>query len=66
VADYLQQEGTVHLYSRIQFVLKEDEMGGACSTHGRDEKCIQHFGTETWREDLCVDEVIMSEEILGK
>jgi hypothetical protein len=24
--------------------IKEDEMGGACSTHGRDEKCIQYFG----------------------
>jgi len=21
----------------------EDEVGGACSTYGRDEKCIQHF-----------------------
>jgi len=21
--------------------VKEDEMGGACSTHGRDEKCIK-------------------------
>jgi hypothetical protein len=21
--------------------IKEDEMGGACNTHGRDEKCIQ-------------------------
>jgi hypothetical protein len=20
--------------------IKEDEMGGACSTHGRDEKCV--------------------------
>jgi hypothetical protein len=22
-------------------------MGGACGTHGRDEKCIQNFGGET-------------------
>jgi hypothetical protein len=21
--------------------MKEDEMGGACNTHGRDEKCIK-------------------------
>jgi hypothetical protein len=25
----------------------EDEMGGACSTHGRDEICIQNFGRKT-------------------
>jgi hypothetical protein len=31
--------------------VKEDEMGGACSSHGRDEKCIQHFGRKTWREE---------------
>jgi len=24
--------------------IKEDEMGGACGTHGRDEKCVQYFG----------------------
>jgi len=28
-----------------------DEMGGACSTHGRDEKFIQNFGREIWREE---------------
>jgi hypothetical protein len=25
---------------------KEDEMGGACGTHGGGEGCIQHFGWE--------------------
>ena len=25
----------------------EDEMGGACGTHGRQERCIQGFGGET-------------------
>jgi len=24
-----------------------DEVGGACSMHGRDEKCVQNFGWET-------------------
>jgi hypothetical protein len=24
--------------------IKEDEMGEACSTVGKDEKCIQYFG----------------------
>jgi hypothetical protein len=24
-----------------------DEMGGACSTYGRDEKCIQYFSLKT-------------------
>jgi hypothetical protein len=27
--------------------IKEDEMGGACSTYGRDEKCLQCFGFKT-------------------
>jgi hypothetical protein len=39
---------------------KENTMGGACSTHGRDENCIQYFRWNTWRqknhsEDLGVD-----------
>jgi len=28
--------------------IKENEMGGTCSTYGGDEKCIQIFGGETW------------------
>jgi len=28
--------------------IKEDEMGGACSMHGRHEKFIQNFGWKTW------------------
>jgi hypothetical protein len=27
--------------------IKEDEIGGTCSTHGRDKKCAQYFG---WKE----------------
>jgi hypothetical protein len=26
-----------------------DEIGGACSTHGRDEKCIQNISRKTWK-----------------
>jgi len=32
------------------FRFKDNEMGGACSTHERDEKCIENFGRETWSE----------------
>jgi hypothetical protein len=28
----------------------EDKMGGACSMHGGDEKFIQNFSGETWRD----------------
>jgi len=31
--------------------IKEDEMGVACSAHGRNEKCMQYFGRKTWKED---------------
>jgi hypothetical protein len=27
--------------------IKEDELSGACSTHGRDEICIQYSGLKT-------------------
>jgi len=27
--------------------IKEDEMGGTCSTHGRGEKCLNYFGWKT-------------------
>jgi hypothetical protein len=31
--------------------VNEGVMGGACSTHGRDEKCIHYFDLKTWREE---------------
>jgi len=37
----LYNEGLRNLYASPS--IKEDEMGGACSTHGKDEKCIEHF-----------------------
>jgi hypothetical protein len=30
--------------------MQEDEMGGACSTHGKDEKCVQDFCLKTSRK----------------
>jgi hypothetical protein len=29
--------------------IKEDKMGGACSTHERNDKCLQYFSPTTWR-----------------
>jgi hypothetical protein len=29
----------------------EDELDMTCSTHGRDDKCIQNFSREMWREE---------------
>jgi hypothetical protein len=31
--------------------IKKNEMGRACSTHGRDEKCIKYFGWKTGRKE---------------
>jgi hypothetical protein len=31
--------------------MKENVIGGAISTDGRDEKCIQYFGWNPWREE---------------
>jgi hypothetical protein len=42
--------------------MKEDEMGGACSTHGSDEKCIQYFGWKPWREKACRIKIILKWE----
>jgi hypothetical protein len=30
---------------------KQDEMGGTCSTYGRNEKCIRYHGWKSSRED---------------
>jgi len=32
--------------------MKEDEMGGTCGMHGRDEISILYFGCQTWRKSL--------------
>jgi hypothetical protein len=31
--------------------LHNDKMGSTCDTHGRNEKCIQNFSQQTWREE---------------
>jgi hypothetical protein len=38
-----------NLYASPNFirVIKDSEMGEACSTHGRVEKCVQYFGRKT-------------------
>jgi len=44
-------------------------MGGACSTHARDEKCVQNFGQSKGidhLEDLGVDRNIILQCILRK
>jgi hypothetical protein len=33
-----------NLYASPNDQIKKNEIGGAYSTHGRDEKCIQKFG----------------------
>jgi hypothetical protein len=30
---------------------QENDVGGACSTYGGDERCIQGFGGETWGKE---------------
>jgi len=46
-------------------------MGGACGTHGRDEKCIQYSGWKIWGrryhlKDLGVDRRIILKWVLEK
>jgi hypothetical protein len=36
----------LHALQNIR-VIKEDEVGGSCSTHGIDEKCIHDFHRKT-------------------
>jgi hypothetical protein len=31
--------------------MEEDEMGGACDTYRGEERCVEHFGGETWRKE---------------
>jgi hypothetical protein len=33
------------------YQVKENEMGWAHTMNGTDEKCIQKFGQEAWREE---------------
>jgi hypothetical protein len=48
----LHSEELHNLYSSTNngHQIKEDEMGGACSAHRNDEKCLSNFSWKTWRE----------------
>jgi hypothetical protein len=35
-----------------RILLKRDELGGARTTHGRGEKCIQNYNRITLREEI--------------
>jgi hypothetical protein len=43
----LHNEAHRNLYDSLNIMrmikIKEDKVGGACSTHGGDEKCMQYF-----------------------
>jgi hypothetical protein len=40
-----------NLYSSLDIIrqVKANEVGGACGTHGRGEKCVQGFGGKAQR-----------------
>jgi hypothetical protein len=38
--------------------IETNEMGGACSTYGGDERCIQGFWWGNLKEDKSIDEMI--------
>jgi hypothetical protein len=59
----LHNEELNNLYSSPD-IIKEDEMGGTCSSHGRGEICIHYFGWETWKRS--VGRRNISEKILLK
>ena len=45
---------TAHQYCANDKIEK-NKMGGACSTYGGEERCMQGFGGETGKEDPGVD-----------
>jgi hypothetical protein len=61
-----------NLYSEeLHNVYKENEVGGACGTHGRREKSVQDFGgkarrTQTTSKDRCIDGRMGSQWNLGR
>jgi hypothetical protein len=62
---------TLYASLNIIGVIKENEMGGMCSTYGRDEKCIQYSGWKNLKgkdclEDLGIDGKVILEWIIGK
>jgi hypothetical protein len=53
----------------ISHEIKEDGMGGACSTCGGEEECMQCTGRETWNKEesyvIGMDEMKILKWILG-
>jgi len=44
--------------------IKKNEMDGACSTYGGEERCIQGFGGKTWRKETTWEtQALMGESI---
>jgi hypothetical protein len=44
---YLSSNYVFYITQTVRNQIKENEMGGECSTHGGKEGCIQDFGGET-------------------
>jgi hypothetical protein len=57
-----------HLYSSPDIIrqVKANDVSGACSAHGRGEKCVQGFGGKARRTDQGVGGKMGSEWILGR
>jgi hypothetical protein len=57
----------LHASYLVHFTKDEDEMGRACSMHGRDKKCIQEdLKGRDHSEDVGINEKIILEGILQK
>jgi hypothetical protein len=39
----------------IRNIIKEDELYGTCSTHGRDDKCVQNFGRKNQNKETSLE-----------
>jgi hypothetical protein len=46
--------------------IRGSEKGGACSTRGRDEKCIHNIGWKSRREGKSGDDIVVDERIILK
>jgi hypothetical protein len=43
---------TAHqMYDNLNDQVKEDELGRACTMHGREDECLQGFGCKTRMEE---------------
>jgi hypothetical protein len=41
----------VFVYELFVYLKEKNEVGGACSTYGGGESCVEGFGGETWRKE---------------